>query len=287
MKKVYITVSLALICAMICICVYFQRKSIDTAYNEAISMIQNGSYEEALDGLEKVNQNVIDRDDFYWDVKLGSLEECYKNTVYLYAYAKAQLEYNSETKYMAIVNDCLELIPESYDGELSEEINTFKGNFKPQYDEYLAQKEREAEAAKAEQQKYEKEYVAGLKNKIPYKGMREKYINLTAAGNANKHTGDKYYWYSDNGKDMVLCVVCEDGVVTDVTKYYEKVYWTSNGMPKFWAVRQTPSKKSSSTKKKDDPYNVGDYSDAEDFYEDNYDDFDDYDEAEEYYDSHH
>ena len=37
------------------------------------------------------------------------------------------------------------------------------------------------------------------------------------------------------------------------------------------------------TKKTDDPYNVYDYSDPEDFYYDNYDDFWDYEEAEDYY----
>lgn len=43
------------------------------------------------------------------------------------------------------------------------------------------------------------------------------------------------------------------------------------------------STKSNSNKQYDDPYNVYDYSDAEDFYDDNYDDFWDYEEAEDYF----
>lgn len=44
------------------------------------------------------------------------------------------------------------------------------------------------------------------------------------------------------------------------------------------------SNRSSSSKKKEDDYGVNDYSDAEDFYYDNYDDFESYEDAEDYYD---
>lgn len=46
------------------------------------------------------------------------------------------------------------------------------------------------------------------------------------------------------------------------------------------------SRKSTSLKKSDDPYHAKDYYDAEDFYEDNYDDFWDYEDAEDYYNEH-
>ena len=289
-----------LICAMIFGGIYLNQKSIDNAYNYAITLIQNGSYEGALTELEKANPDVIDRDDFEWDVRRNTLGECYKNTIYLYSYALAQLEYNSETQYMTVVHDYLDLIPADYSGELSKEIETFKENFKPQYDEYLAEKERKAEAARIEQQKRDQEYIAGLKNKIPYEGMSEKYINLTAAGNAGKHSSeyvkgwgsnpgynyDKYLWYANNSNDIVLIVECKDGKVTDVIKYFEWVYWTSDGMPKFWATKPKTTTKSSS-KKKSDPYDVYDYRDPEDFYYDNYDDFWDYEDAEDYFNEHH
>lgn len=293
-KKVITVIILSVICGFLFGGIYLYNKSVDEAYNNTITLIENGSYEEALAEFENANPDVLERDEFRWDLKYGDLGKCYKNTVYLYAYALAQIEYNSEKRYMTSVNGYLELIPADYDGELSEEIRTFKENFKPQYDEYLAEKEREAE-------KQEQEYITSLKNKIPFEGMREEYINSTAVGNAYKHeskyvkrrgskpgyTLDKYYWRSDNNKDTVLFVECRDGKVTEVTKYYESTYWTPDGMPKFWATRPARTTKKKSSTPKEDPYNVNDYNDPEDFYDDNYDDFWDYDEAEDYYNSYH
>ena len=46
------------------------------------------------------------------------------------------------------------------------------------------------------------------------------------------------------------------------------------------------SRKNKSSSNTSDPYNAKDYHDAEDFYEDNYDDFWDYEDAEDYYDEH-
>lgn len=293
-KKIITVIALSVICVLFFGGIYVYNKSVDEAYNNTITLIENGSYEKALVEFENANPDVLERDDFKFDIKYGDLGKCYKDTVYLYAYALAQVEYNSENRYMTVVNDYLQSIPTDYVGELSEEIKTFKENFKSQYDEYLAEQEREAK-------RQEQEYIASLKNKIPFEGMQEKYINSTAVGDADKHESkyvrgsgskpgynlDKYYWYSDNNKDMVLFVECKDGKVTDVTKYYESTYWTSSGMPKFWATRPVRTTKKNSSTKKDDPYNVNDYYDPEDFYDDNYDDFWDYEDAEDYYNSYH
>lgn len=292
-KKIITAVILLVICGLIFGGIYY-NKAVDKGYKNIITLIENGSYEQALAEFENANPDVLERDDFKFDIKYGDLCKCYKNTVYLYAYALAHVEYNSENRYMTVVNDYLQFIPIDYMGELSEEIKIFKDNFKSQYEEYLAEQEREAK-------RQEQEYIASLKNKIPFEGMQEKYINSTAVGNADKHESkyvkgrgsklgydlDKYYWYSDNNKDMVLFVECKDGKVTDVRKYYESVYWTSDGMPKFWATRPIRSTKPKSSTKKEDPYNVNDYNDPEDFYDDNYDDFWDYEEAEDYYNSYH
>lgn len=302
MKKKIITVFiLILICGLAFGGVYFYNKAIDEEYNNTITLIENGSYEKALAEFENANPDVLNRDDFKLDIKYGDLGKCYKNTVYVYAYALAQVEYNSENRYMTVVKDYLRFIPADYSGELSEEIKTFKANFKPQYDEYLAEVERAAEEARVEQAKQEKEYIASLKNKIPFDGMQEKYINSTAAGSADKHESeyvkgrgskqgyalDEYYWYSDDNKDMVLFVECKDGKVTDVVKYYESTYWTPSGMPKFWAKRPVRTAEKKSPTKKEDPYNVNDYYDPEDFYDDNCDDFWDYEDAEDYYNEYH
>ena len=80
---------------------YLNQRAIDNAYNYAITLIQNGSYEGALSELEKANPNLLDRKEFKDDLKYHKLNEAYKNTVPLYAYALAQIEYNSESEYLA------------------------------------------------------------------------------------------------------------------------------------------------------------------------------------------
>ena len=92
----------------------------------------------------------------------------------LYAYALEQIEYKSEDVSLYTVNDFLDLIPANYSGELSEEIKKFKADFKPQYDDYLAERERIDEQ---ERQKQLQETKERLKNTIPYEGMSESYID--------------------------------------------------------------------------------------------------------------
>lgn len=294
MKKVlYIIVSLLVIGALVFGGIYLNKKSIDTAYNYAITLIQNGSYEDALGELEKANPNLLNRKEFKDDIKYQKLDDAYKNTVPLYAYALAQLEYNDEDKSMYMVNNYLELIPASYSGELSEEIKTFKQNFKPQYEGFLEEEKRRDEELRLRIEESNRQYYAKLKTKIPYEGMSESDINKTVVGNyhkidtSSKYGKTKYYWYANNSKDIVLIVECKDSEVINVTKYFEWVYWTSDGMPNFGATKPKTTTKSSSSKKKSDPYDVYDYSDPEDFYYDNYDDFWDYEDAEDYYNEHH
>ena len=95
----------------------------------------------------------------------------------------------------------------------------------------------------------------------------------------------EYRWKNNNGK-TILYVECRDGVVTDVTKYWEDKYWTADGKPIYSGTRSGYSSSSNGKKKvyNDDSYNVNDYYDAEDFYEDYYDDFYDYEDAEDYFD---
>lgn len=135
-KTIYIIVVL-LVCAMTFGGIYLNKKLVDNTYNHAVSLIQNGSYESALAELEKVNHKLLNRKSFKNDIKYQKLDTAYKNTVSLYAYALAQLEYNSDDRYIHTVNEYLELISADYSGELCEEIKTFKGNFKLQYDEFL------------------------------------------------------------------------------------------------------------------------------------------------------
>ena len=280
--KIYIAIVLVLICAMIFGGIYLNQKSIDTAYNYAITLIQNGSYEGALGELEKANPNILNRKDFKSDMKYGSLNKCYKNTLPLYAYALAQQEYNAEDMYMQTVNDYLALIPSDYSGELSEEIKTFEGNFKLQYDEFLAEQKRQAE----ERMKIEREQEAErLRNSVPYVGMSESQINSTSLGKyanvwhnteiikgSTRATANIYEFKKGNA--TVFQARCLQGKVVKV--------WDYRDDPRI-VDRSAPKKKV----KKEDPYNVNDYSSEEDFYDDHYDDFWDYEDAEDYYREHH
>lgn len=288
-KTVYIIVILLLVCAMTFGGMYLNKKSIDNAYNYAITLIQNGSYEGALTELEKASPNLLDRKEFMNDMKYGKLKEAYKNIVPLYAYTLAQLEYNSENRYMQTVNDYLELIPVDYSGELCEEIKTFKGNFKPQYDEFLAeQKQLAEEQRKKDEEKRrirEQEEAEQLKKSLPYVGMSESKINGTVLG-TNYEIVHNYEWIKGEriranvyrfkkGNAIIFVARCLNGRVDSISDYRDDP----------WVIRSTtPSKKS---QKDDDPYNVNDYSNEEDFYYDNYDDFWDYEDAEDYYNEHH
>ena len=84
----------------------------------------------------------------------------------------------------------------------------------------------------------ELDLIAGLKDKIPYKGMPEEYIDETGAG---KHTdmlyGEvddsiDYIWKSSDGRYDVLTVTCDDGEVISVYKENEEAFW-QHDLPDF------------------------------------------------------
>ena len=294
-SRIWFVVIVFLLAAAIIGGIYVHNKNIEDTYNNAVNLIKSEAYEDGLAELDKANPEPIDRDDFMWDARRNEIEKPYKNTIPLYAYALAQIEYKSEDVSLYTVNDLLDLIPANYGGELSEEIKKFKADFKPQYDDYLAERERIAEQ---ERQKQLQETKERLKNTIPYEGMSESYIDLTAMGKhhayessvigkgkRNEHIEHEYKWMTNSGK-TILIVDCEDGVVESVYKYWEDKYWTADGKPIYSGTRSGYSSSSSGKKKvyNDDSYNVNDYYDAEDFYEDYYDDFYDYEDAEDYFD---
>lgn len=294
-SRIWFLVIVFLLVAAIISGIYVHNKNIEDTYNNAVNLIKSEAYEDGLAELDKANPEPIDRDDFMWDAKRNEIENPYKNTIPLYAYSLAKIEYGSDDVSLYTVNDYLELIPSNYNGELSEEIKKFKADFKPEYDDYLAERERIAEQ---ERQKQLQETKERLKNTIPYEGMSESYINYTAMGNYHdkeyvvvgkgkrtEWSKNEYRWKNNNGK-TILYVECRDGVVTDVTKYWEDKYWTADGKPIYSGIRSGYSSSSSGKKKvyNDDSYNVNDYYDAEDFYEDYYDDFYDYEDAEDYFD---
>ena len=306
MKRYLIGISIVLaLVLMFYGIIYLNNIAVDNAYNDAISLIKDGLYEKSLEMLERVNPSSIDREDFKSDVRKGYLYEAYKDSIPLYAFAMAQVEYNSEERYMHNVNEYLELIPKDYSGDLSAEIKTFRENFKTQYDKFLEEEKRKDEELRLRLEEIERDYYADLRTKIPYVGMSESDINSTIMGTYHEYEHvvvgkgkrtefdkNEYRWKNNNGK-TILFVECQDGVVEYVIKYGENIYWTADGKPIFSGYRSgysSSSSSSSSSKKKvynGDDYDVNDYYDAEDFYEDHYDDFYDYYDAEDYFDEYH
>ena len=132
-------------------------------------------------------------------------------------------------------------------------------------------------------------------NGVPYEGMPESRLNYTKLGaptsvdlctdfyKLRPSHRTKYYVWKKNGSTIFKATVrywdyktdrAVDGYVSDVTD------WTNVTTTKY---HYTTKKHTTTT----DPYNVNNYSNEDDFYEDHYDDFMDYYEAEDYYDEYH
>lgn len=281
--KIGMAIIITLAGAIICGGGYLYGKPVNDAYNEAIDLIENGSYEKALETFENTNHNTLEREDFKSDMNNSGLWWCYRDTVYLYSYAMARTEYASEPKHMTEANDYLELIPTDYSGALNEEIKAFRESFKPQYEEYLEEAEK-------------------LKNSVPYVGMSENNINDTVLGcdyeivhNYSWRNGEKIqanvYRFRKYGK-IIFVARCLNGCVDSLSDYRDDPWANGKGSAskRIEKAKNSNSTKSTtstySTKKSTDPYNVNDYSDPEDFYDDNFDDFWDYEDAEDYYNEH-
>ena len=89
----------------------------------------------------------------------------------------------------------------------------------------------------------------------PYKGMKEKYINITLLGRA-KEKRTEHYWRDTPGKRT-----------QDIQYRY---MWYNSG-------------NTSRNNDRKDMYDVQDYDDPEDFYYDHADEFDDIQDAEDYW----
>lgn len=250
-------------------------------YNSAIVDIQNGAYEDALTKFEIANVIILDRESFYIDAKFNSTYTLYKDTIPLYAYALAKIEYKE--KDMVSTNRCLDLISTNYSGEFCEEMKAFKESFNLEYDEYLAEKERLEKENKA---KEKKEEAARIRRSVPYVGMSEDYIAKTILGDnfevirsfkmVDGLREDFNVYRFKRGSSIVFVASCLKGRVVSVNDYRADP-WKTEDYTFSWSSEKTND---------DDPYNAKDYYDPEDFYEDNYDDFWDYEEAEDYYYEH-
>lgn len=270
-KALYIPIVLVLVMALGGF--YLNRKAIDDTYNNAVDLIKSGEYESALGELTKANGDETPYEDRLFDEK----ENSYKDSSFLYAYALARIEHNSDNRGMLMIKIRLDFIPENYNGELSEEIKNFKALFEIEYNEFLEEEKIKAEKEREEELLREEERI---KNSVPYVGMSESRIDDTILGkssemfhnseirNGKRLQANVYRFKTNEG--VIFVARCIDGYVDSVSDHRNSPY----GKVKHSAIPE-------------EEFNVNDYYDAEDFYEDYYDDFYEYEEAEEYFNEHH
>lgn len=228
-------------------------------YNNAIELYRAGNYDEAIAEFESLNNRYDDIDDY--------LNLCVAYRHY-YVYGNETGAYNSMkgVKFIYKISD-----------EEWAEIEEFRALVTKLYEEELEYQER------IEKLKLEKE-EAKIKNGVPYIGMKESYISKTKLG--------KYrYSYRDDfeyGEGMRL-------IETTVYQFYDlkgnrifDAYCKEGYVIKVEDHRSTPIKPYVPKYDLDDydPYDIDRFSNAEDFYDDNWDYFMSYEDAEDYFNEH-
>ncbi|MCQ2353490.1 MAG: hypothetical protein MJ102_00110 [Clostridia bacterium] len=227
------------------------------AYDKAVSLVDIGSYKEAKELFEEIE------------------EKNYHDTSAYILLCEAHIDY--ERGYISSAYYDMNKVRFSYlSSEQDKVVNDFVKTLKAEYDVYLKEKS-EADA---------KAYRDRITYGVPYVGMSESEIKNTSLGapssnvrhNSEMINGERYIanlYDFKSGNKTIFTARCVKGRVTEV--------WDHRSDP---VVPYTP-KKNTKSKSDDDPYDVNDYSNEEDFYYDHYDDFFDYYDAEDYYNEHH
>lgn len=229
---------------------------LSNAYDNAVSVAFSGSYEEAKTLFE----------DFDTD---------YRDTASFIALCESHINYDKG--YMpGAYYEMKEIHFHHLAPEQSKTVDDYVKTLETDYDKYLKKKaESDAE-----------EYRYRITHGVPFVGMPESEIKNTLLGapsgevrhnlemiNGKQYTANLYDF--KYGSRTVFTARCVKGNVIQV--------W--DGRDRYFS---TYKPKKSTTKKQDsDPYDVNDYSNEEDFYDDHYDDFYDYYDAEDYYNEHH
>ena len=241
----------------------------EVKYNNAVDYAKSGNYEQAA-------KTFYELDDYkYCDV--------------LSDYCYARVAYN-EGDYESAYN----LMLGTYiyaDKELSDEISELHDILDKKHNEKLKSDIKQQESKEKEK----------ALNGIPFVGMSADYLCSTKLGdwgdyftnrkivNGELEEYEVYCWYSKNGILLMRASV-EHYTVTNVSKFNEDSCWNNDNLKP--GIVPGGTKKAKSNKKYQtttfvDKYNVNDYSNEEDFYDDHYDDFLDYYDAEDYYKEHH
>ena len=249
---IIVAVSLVLIAIPI-----IKTVKISVTYNKAVSLVDSASYEMA----EEIFKEIEDKH--------------YRDTSAYLLLCEAHKDYNAG--YIPSAHYALDKANFHYlSKEQKKEVNDFSSKLKTEYDAYIKRK------SESETKAYHDRIAYG----VPYVGMSESQINNTSLGAPSSNVRHNYecingqqylanlYDFKQGGS-TVFTARCVRGKVTEV--------WDNRNKP---ASSYTPKKKVKQ-KQSDDPYDVNDYSNEEDFYYDHYDDFFDYYDAEDYYNEHH
>lgn len=243
----------------------------DIVINRGVKLIRKGKYAEASEYFDEL-----------WDDNYDN-----KEALYLGYYAQYL---QNKGKDIAKEKCYLDRISSVYDGALADEINAEKAVVYKKCQEYI---DVQKEEFNKEPNKY--------REMLPFVGMNAQYIDKTYLGGhrfvvkssrrKNDIAYDTYtYTYATVYGDLCLMTVtCTDYVtecvVTDVTKYNEHLLWNGD-QPNLIASKYKDYdkyNKTSSSNHNNNNYYGYEYSDFEDFYYDNEEDFDSLDDAEDYY----
>lgn len=219
------------------------------SYEKAVELVDNGSFKEAKELFEEIK------------------EKNYHDTASYISLCEAHIDYDEG--YISLAYYDMNNVRFSYlTSEQEKTVNDFVRTLKAEYD--------------VDAKAYRDRITYG----VPYVGMYESEIKNTSLGAPSSNVRHNYECINGkhylanlydfkSGNKTIFTARCVQGQVTEV--------WDHRNEP----IVPNTHRKSTKPKTDDDPYDVNDYSDEEDFYYDHYDDFFDYYDAEDYYNEHH
>ena len=122
-NKITAIIVIVLICATIGLGIYWSHYIVESSYNEAITLIQDNKYEEAITKLKNANSNKNFENDLkrYITYDIKPEDNYYRDSWTIYPFILAMQEYTTD-KDVGEVKRYLNLISESYSGDLSRKL---------------------------------------------------------------------------------------------------------------------------------------------------------------------
>lgn len=259
-KKMILYICIGIIAAAAAIAMIYLNISHDVKqekiYYDAIALVEDGSYDEAKTLFQSIET------------------QSYRDAWAFQCLCDALMSY--ENGHILDAHDSIDGVSfHNLSPEQQKALDAFKETLEQEYEVALA-KQMELE---------QKAHAARIRRGVPFIGMSEKDIAHTSLGapsgevrhnteisNGQCYTANLYDFKEGNA--IIFSARCVQGRVTQI--------WDRRDHP------ETPyiPKQNKKTTTEDDPYHAKDYADAEDLYDDYYDEFFDYYDAEEYYRDH-